>query len=384
MPDLGDISAACALYDTLRAGSGNLCVSPFSVRLAFALCYLGARGRTADELREAFRFPSQAETEMQFATLLGKLAARGAHVGPAVPEWAQTEDGPRLHVASRLWVAAGCTLMEQFTLTAREAFGAPVERLDFAGDPEGSRATMNAWVERATNRKIVDLIARGQVDPATKVLATVAAYLRASWTETFPEKLTQPAPFFAPGGTIEVPLMQHTTHHRYGESHGAHVVELGYRRGDLVMRVAVPVGEQGLARTEAGAAELLGLTLRSAKVRLFMPRFRCASRFMLEGPLSAMGLTTVFRYPDADLSGIDGTRELYVSSVAHQVFVNVDEHGTEAAAATALVARAGAALQAEPTIDVRLDRPFLFWIVDRPTGTVLFAGRVVDPSAGAG
>jgi serpin B len=341
---------------------------------------MGASGRTADELREAFRFPSQPETKTQFATLLGKLAARGAHVGPAVPEWARNEDGPGLVVASRLWASARCTLIEEFALAAREAFGAPVERLDFAGDPEGCRATMNAWVEQVTDRKIVDLIARGQVDPVTTLVATIAAYLRAAWTEPFPERLTQPGPFFAPGGAIQVPLMQHTTRRAYGESHGTHVVELGYGRGDQVMRVAVPMGEDGLARTEGAGAEILALPLRSAKVRLFMPRFRIASCFKLERSLSAMGLTSIFRYPDADLSGIDGTRELYVSSVVHKVFVNVHEQGTEAAAATALVAVAGAAPRAEPTIDVRIDRPFLFWILDRPTGSVLFAGRVVDPT----
>jgi serpin B len=271
--------------------------------------------------------------------------------------------------------------MEEFALAAREAFGAPVERLDFAADPEGSRSTVNAWVEQVTDRKIVDLIARGQVDPATTLVATVAAYLRAAWAQTFPERLTRPAPFFAPGGAIQVPLMQQTAHHAYGEFHDTHVVELGYSRGDYVMRVAVPMGEDGLARTEGAAAEIVALPLRSAKVRLFMPRFRIASSFSLERPLSAMGLTSIFRYGDADLSGIDGTRELYVSKVLHKVFVNVDEQGTEAAAATALVARFGAAPRVEPTIDVRIDRPFLFWIVDKPTGSVLIAGRVVDPRA---
>jgi serpin B len=383
MRDLGDVPAACALYDSLRAGGGNLCVSPLSVRLAFALCYIGAGGRTADELREAFRFPSQPETKMQFAALLGKLTARGAHAGPAVSARSQREEGPRFLAASRLWLAARCTLREEFASAAREAFGAPVERLDFAGDLEGSRATMNAWVEQVTNGKIVDLIAGGQLDPATLLVATSAAYFRAQWAESFREELTEPAPFFAPGRTIEVPLMQQTTRHLYGESHAMHVVELGYRRSDFVMRIAVPTAEQGLARAEAAAAEILALPLRDARLRLFMPRFRCASHFMLGGALSAMGVTTVFRYGEADLSGIDGTLELYVSSVVHEAFVDVDEHGTEAAAATALVTRLGSAPGLERSIEVRIDRPFLFWIVDRPTGTVLFSGRVVDPTAGA-
>jgi serpin B len=382
MPDLGDVQSACALYDHVRSSGGNLCFSPFSVRVAFALCYMGARGGTADELREAFRFPSQPETKHRFATLLGKLAARGAQVGPAVPEWARSDEGPHLRVASQLWTAAGHPLLSAFAQTAREAFGAPVDRLDFAGDPEGSRTAMNAWVEQVTEHKIVELIARGQVDALTKLVITSAAYFRAAWTETFAVELTQPAPFFAPGGTVEVALMQRTAHYAYRELHDTQVLELDYARGDVAMRVAVPRSDRGLARTEAAAAEILGAPLLHAMVHLFLPRFRCESRFTLEGPLSAMGSKTIFRYGDADLSGIDGTRELYVSSAVHQAFVKVDEEGTEAAAATAMQMSYGAMFRPAPPIEVRADRPFLFWIVDKPTRTVLFAGRVLDPTSG--
>jgi serpin B len=383
MPDPGDSQFACALFDRLRAGSGNVCFSPFSVRTVFALCYLGARGRTADEIREAFRFPTPAETREQFTTLLGKLAARGAHVGPPVPEWAQTSDGPTLRVASRLWGATGVALLEEFVRAAVDAFGAPLEQLDFAHDPEGSRARMNGWVEEVTERKIVDLIGRGQIDASTTLVATNAAYLRAQWAETFPEQLTQPAPFFAPEGTVHVPMMQQTAHHACGSLHDTQVLELLYLRGNLAMRLAVPTDAKGLASAESRAHELLALPLQQARVHLSMPRFRCESRFALEGPLSEMGLASVFHYGDADLSGIDGTRELYVSSVLHKAFVNVDEKGTEAAAATVLGSRAGAGARAEPTVEVRIDRPFLFWIVDRPTGTLLFSGRVVQPAGGS-
>jgi serpin B len=381
MPDLGDVQAACALYESLRGGSGNLCICPFSVRLAFALCYLGARGRTADELRDAFRFPSQPETEDQLATVLGRLAARGAHFGPEGPEQARRADRPNLRVASRLWAAAGRALSEAFALTARSAFGAPVERLDFAGDPESSRAVINGWVEEATERKIVNLIARGEIDRVTKLVVTSAAHFWGPWATKFLRELTQPAPFFAPSGTVEVPLMQGARHHAYRELHDTQVLELDYARGDLTMRVAVPRSEQGLARTEGAAAEILAASLQEAKVHVFMPRFRCESRFMLDGPLSAMGLNAIFKVGDADLSGIDGTRELFVSSAVHQAFVDVDEQGTEAAASTAVGVRwLSVAGRREPTIQVRIDRPFLFWIIDKPTGTVLFAGRVVDPS----
>lgn len=240
-----------------------------------------------------------------------------------MPERAQPSDGPILRVASRLWGATGYPLLEEFVRAAVEDFGAPLEQLDFVGDPEGSRARMNAWIDQATEHKIVGLV--GPVRPETALIATNAAYLRAGWMETFPEELTQPAPFFAPKRKVEVPMMQHTTDHGYGELHGVQVLELTYTRGELSMRVAVPADENGLAKAEPLANELLALPLRRAHVHLSMPRFRCESQFSLEGPLSEMGLSSVFRYRRADLSGIDGTRELFVSSVSQKALVNVDD-----------------------------------------------------------
>jgi serpin B len=381
MFDPGDLQFSCALLDRLRGGEGNLCFSPLAVRVVFAICYAGARGTTAEEMRRVFRFGNPEGTSRQFATLLGKLAARGAQLGPPVPQWAQGGDGPVLRVASRLWGALGRPLMGDFAEVAARAFGAPLERLDFGLDVEGSRAKINAWVAEATEGKVTELVAPGQVDSATSLVTTSAAYLRARWATPFPEAATQEAPFSSPRGSVMVPTMRQVAQHSYGVSDGVRVLELPYAGGQLAMRVAVPADERGLDTVERHAEKLMALPLRAARLRLSMPRFRCTSRFALEGPLSEMGLASVFRYGLADLSGIDGTRELYVSRVVHEVLVNVDEQGTEAAAATALVARAGAAAGVEPIIDVRIDRPFLFWIVDRPTGTVLFGGRVSDPSA---
>jgi serpin B len=179
-----------------------------------------------------------------------------------------------------------------------------------------------------------------------------------------------------------VPMMEHTEHHAYAERRDAQVLELAYVGGTLAMRLAIPRERAGLAKMEPLARDLLALPLRAALVHLAMPRFGCESRFTLEEQLAAMGMPSLFRTPDADLSGIDGTRDLYVSRVVHQALANVDEAGTEAAAATATATEAaffGAPGRPEPVIEVRVDRPFLFWIVDRPTGTVLFAGRVVEP-----
>jgi serpin B len=226
----------------------------------------------------------------------------------------------------------------------------------------------------------VNLLAPGQLDAATKLVVTNAAYFKATWTQTFDEERTRPGPFLAPQGVVTAQLMEQTVHHGYGELPGAQVVELGYWGGDMVTRIAVPRDPGGLRALEASAIELLSAPLRVTEVHLVLPRFRVESCFLVACPLAALGMRSLFSYPDADLSGIDGTHELYVSSVVHKAFVATDEHGTEATAATAMSFTPTGMPSPEPIVEVRVDRPFLFWIVHPSTGTVLFCGRVLDPS----
>jgi serpin B len=373
--DSDDAQFACAMLDRLRTDRPNVCFGPFSIRAIFALCYAGARGRTSDEIRDTFRFRDPAETTQQFTTLLRALTQRGADGSPPVREWARV-----LGFANRLWGATGYRLLADFVRTAADGFGAPLEQLDFAHHPEASRSRINAWVEDVTEKRVIDLIARGHLDSTTTLVATSATYLRAQWADKFPEKLTGPAPFFTPRGRIDVPMMEQTARHAYGRFKGAQVVELSYVGGQLAMRVAIPGDVTGLAEMESAASEVLTMPLKSARIHLSLPRFRCESTVGLERLLPTMGLTSAFRSGEADFSGIDGTRLLFLSTVTHKAFVDVHEKGTEAAAATALMMRIGASIQTEPPIEVRVDRPFLFWIVDRPTGCILFGGRVVDPS----
>lgn len=375
---------ACALYEQLRGAAGNLFLSPASIRVAMALIYEGARGATADEMRAALGFDTPAETNASFARTLRALALLGTDTTPPdAPLWLRAHAAHAtiiLRIANGLWAARGHAPLEPFARAAADSYSARVEQLDFSDDTEGSRARINGWVEDATEHKIVNLVAPGQLDAATKLVVANAAYFKATWTQPFHEDATRPGPFLAPQGVVTAQLMEQTVHHGYGELTGAQVVELGYGRGDMVMRIAVPRDPGGLRALEASAVALLSASLREAKVHLVLPRFRVESRFLAASPLAALGMRSLFSYPEADLSGIDGTRELYVSSVVHQAFVATDEHGTEAAAATVMVMRAGALPRPEPIVEVRVDRPFLFWIVHPSTGTVLFCGRVLDPS----
>ena len=364
MLDPRDARFACSLFDALRRSEGNLFLSSASIRTALALVYAGARGQTADEMRAALGFDGQAETCAAFTRLLHGLATRAVV----------------LRLVNRVWCAAGRAFLDEFTRVASVAFGAPVERLDFVREAERSRRHINAWVEQATEHKIVDLLAPGQVDPDTKLVVTNAAYFKGQWMQTFEPSATRPAPFFAPGGEVVAQMMRNVTHYAYAELSDVQLAELAYESGEVAMRIALPRSAGGLAAIEARSYELLIAPLGVAKLDLYLPRFRIESRFDVAEALVTLGIRTLFRYPGADLSGIDGTDELYVSCVVHQTFVQTDEQGTEAAAATALVALAGGIPRPEPIVEMRVDRPFLFWILHAPTGTVLFSGRVVDPS----
>jgi serpin B len=380
--DPGEARFATSLQRCIGGPTDNLFWSPFSVRVAFALVYAGARDRTQDELYDALALTLPPEqVHQRFAVCLRDLARRATPSAiPGMPPEHAEQKRLVLRIATRLWATPGAPLLDSFMAQAADVYRVSVERLDLSGDPEGASDRINGWVNEATEGKITELVSPRAIRAASLVL-TNAAYFRASWTTPFWDALTQNAPFHTPHGTVDVPLMEQTEHLNYAELHETHLVDVPYGSGQLVMRLAIPRQVQGLAIAENHADVLLSAPLDTSRVHLQLPRFRLESELELVEALSSLGMRALFHYPDADLSGIDGTRELFVSSVVHRAFVKVDEKGTEAAAATAAVAVAGGMFRPEPLIEVRADRPFLFWIIDQPTGTVLFAGRLVDPSA---
>lgn len=366
----GNNAFAFDLYARLKIKEGNLIFSPYSISTALAMTYAGARGETAAQMEKTLRFAlGQEKLHPAMADLVDDLNARGG------------EGEYELVVANRLWGQTGYRFLDPFLALNRAYYGAGLEQVDFARATEGARKTINAWVEKQTRDKIKELLKPRVITPLTTLVLTNAIYFKGSWANEFKKERTADAPFHVtPRETVAVPMMRQTVKFGYTETHGMQVLEMPYVGDDLSMVILLPRKADGLAEIEAslGCANLKTWVsrLRKQKVAVFMPRFKIEFGLDLAKTLKAMGMPLAFG-GGADFSGMDGTRALYISAVIHKAFVDVNEEGTEAAAATAVVMTKNGSR----TPVFRADRPFLFLIRDRATGSVLFIGRVTDPNA---
>jgi serpin B len=365
----GNSAFALELYGRLRGREGNLFLSPASISTALAMTYGGARGRTADAMASTLHFglgPDRLHSAL--GALLRDLGDKARR------------HGYTLNLADALWTQKGHPFVPEFLRLAHDRYGAELRELEFSRAAGDARRTINDWVARQTNDKIRDLIQEGMLDPDTRLVLTNAIYFKGDWAHPFPKDRTQDAPFHLSTRTQTTgPLMSQTNHFGYLEGKSFQAVELPYAGSDLAMVVLLPRQVDGLADTEKSLTRdtlqrcLDGLQEREVAVSL--PRFRVTAEFSLKDTLAAMGMGVAFS-GDADFSGMDGTRDLYLSAVVHKAYVDVNEKGTEAAAATGVVAK----LTEAPVIPVfRADHPFLFLIRDRRTGSVLFMGRLVNP-----
>jgi len=247
--------------------------------------------------------------------------------------------------------------------------------------PEEARVTINEWVSEQTEGRIKDLIPPGAIDALTRLVLTNAIYFNAAWSRPFEEERTEDAPFYRlDGSQVTVPMMRQVESFGYATGEGYQAVELPYDGHELSMVILVP--KEGEFETFEAALDVQRLEailqdLRYTQVALSMPKFEIESSFSLVDALAAMGMPVAFS-DEADFSGMTGSRDLTISDVVHKAFVSVDEAGTEAAAATAVIMKLTSAPM-EP-VEMRIDRPFLFAIRDLQTGALLFVGRVVDPS----
>lgn len=367
------------LYSQLKEGeNANLFFSPFSISSALAITGEGAKGQTADEIRSVFYFPSDA------TTLRNGYAGINAAINSGDAAYS-------LRTANALWAEKTYPFLSEYTENAERYYGAKVTNLDFIGQPEASRITINQWVEEQTNDKIKDLLPAGTIDPITRLVITNAIYFKGDWVKQFDKEKTADEDFrTTPGKMVKVPMMQRTDEdavYRYAETDDLQLLAMPYEHAggrQLSMVVLLPKGDN-LSPVEAHLdADSLSDLLRSAKSRqvmVYFPKFKLETRYdQLGRTLAAMGMPTAFT-DRADFSGMDGTRNLLISDVIHQAFVDVNEEGTEAAAATAVVMRLAAApVEPEPVPVFRADHPFLFLIQDDETGMILFMGRISDPS----
>lgn len=372
----GNSAFAFDLYQALKEKDGNLFYSPHSISVALAMTYAGARGETADQIADALEFLLEQERlHPAFNWLDVELASRG--------EGAQGKDGEgfRLNIVNAIWGQKDYSFLAEFLDVLAQNYGAGLRVLDFMTEPEESRVTINNWVSDQTEDRIKDLIPQGAIDALTRLVLTNAIYFNAAWAYPFDEDVTANGLFYlVDGGQVTVPMMRQTESFGYTEGEGYQAVELPYDGDELSMVVLLPASGNFQAFEEGLAAQKVSDIIRDlqlAQVALTMPKFEFDSDFSLKDMLAEMGMPIAFSGA-ADFSGMTGTADLCISEVLHKAFVSVDEAGTEAAAATAVIMRE-TAVPAEP-VEVTIDRPFIFLIRDIETGAILFVGRVLDPS----
>lgn len=382
----GNSAFAFDLYGAMSAEDGNLFFSPYSISQALAMTYVGARGETERQMADTMHFTlPQAALHPAFNSLFLNLDSRGGGKGNNDPS------AFRLNIANSLWAQYDYLFLDEFLEVVAKNYGAGVIPLDFRGEPEKSRLRINEWVAGETEDRIRDLIPPGIFEDQPPALALVnAIYFNAGWTRPFTE-LPAPIPFHRlDGGEAAVPMMKRTGKTDYASGDGYQAVDLDYKFSDMSMTILLPDAGNFQAFESSLDGKLMGRILEDLETRgveLTMPKFEFSSTFALADTLRTMGMSDAFDERSADFSGMDGRSCaagdipcLAVSKVIHKAFVLVDEEGTEAAAATAVLVFPVSAAPGPP-IELTVDRPFIFLIRDKATGTILFVGRVLDPSS---
>jgi serpin B len=370
-----DTAFALSLYDALMPGE-NFVFSPHSISTALAMLYPGTAGTTKSQMQTALHFTQpDAELEDAFNTLDQALASRGTNTtGSSNPF--------RLKVANALWGQQGMSFLPSYLDVLAQSFGAGINTVDFAGDPERARDGINAEVADQTQQKISELLPADAIDERTRFVLTNAVYFDAQWATAFQPEATAAAAFSElDGSSVDVPFMHATLTTSYAEGDGWQAVLLPYEGKEISLLVILPA-DGGFADFSSGldadGLASIEAQFELAEVELSLPRFEFKAGLSLNESLMALGMTDAFT-PNADLSGVDGARDLFVGDVVHQAFIHVDEHGTEAAAATAVTGRD---TLGSPTYESRVfdaSRPFLFAIRDDATHALLFWGQVTNP-----
>jgi serpin B len=364
---------AVDLYHQLRSVEGNLFFSPYSISTALAMTYAGARGNTEAQMARVLHFDLDHLTQEALHNAFAALEQHMAQI--------QGKGDVALHVANSLWPQAGYAFLAAFIDLCRRCYGVTITSVDYAADTESARQQINAWVEEKTREKIKELLKPRHVTPLTTLVLVNAIYFKGNWASQFDKRRTRDGNFYLNAqGLVKAPMMEQKARFSYDETSDLQVLEMPYVGGDLSMLVLLPCERDGLPALEAALSvddlALWTQRLRPIEVQVVLPRFKLSGEFDLRKTLQAMGMVDAFGA--ADFSGMTGQRGLVISEVVHKAFVDVNEEGTEAAAATAvLMARS----IPPPTPVFRADHPFLFLIRENSTGSILFLGRVVDPSA---
>ena len=369
----GNNAFAIDLYGQLRQQDGNLFFSPASISTALAMAYAGAGGQTASQMAAALHFtlpPDRLHPAM--GALLASLNA--------------THTGYQLRVADALWAEQDESFLADFLKLIQADYGAGFHQVDFKHAPDAVRATINQWVAAQTADKIKDLLQPGVLTPATRLVLTNAIYIKGDWQTQFDKTQTKQEDFhLSPAQTVKAPLMHLEGRFSYFNGGTFQALEIPYKSGDLSMIVLLPNDVADLASLEqsltaASAQQWMSQLRGGPKVILTLPSFKMTEQFSLNRALAALGMRQAFEQKLADFSPMTGKRDLWISAAIHKAYIDVNEEGTEAAAATAVVMRSMAMAREQPPIVFRADHPFLFVIRDNRSGAILFMGRLTDPT----
>lgn len=361
---------ALDLYWQLARQNDNFLFSPASISFAMAMTYAGAHGPTQTEMAKTLHFPK--DTDVLFSAIRDELSLL------------KTGKGYELEMENRLWSQQGMKFLPEFLETMKSKFDAELGLLDFR-ETEAARKTINDWIEQKTREKIEELIPSGVLTEDTKLVLTNALYFKGEWIHSFEKERTREDNFYVTADeTAKVQMMNTDGSFRYAEADGVQILEMGYKGRDLSMIVLLPSKKNGLADLE-GKLESKQLKqwlgqLSPRQVVIFLPKFKSTTGFQLGDTLAAMGMPSAFDEATADFSGMTGNKDLFIGEVVHKAFADVDEKGTEAAAATAIVMRpTSAPIQTQEPVIFRADHPFAFMIRDNRSGNIIFLGRFIRP-----
>jgi serpin B len=367
---------ACDLYAQLKTQDGNLFFSPYSVSTALAMTYAGARGETAAQMAKTLHFAlGQQELHPVFAALAGQIDAVEAsgHV--------------KLSIANAVWPDRAVPLLDVYRTLLKKDYGSTVTAVDYVHEGSQARAQINQWVADKTQNKIQNLIG-APLDPQTRLVLVNAVYFKGTWAGQFKTNETQTAPFYRPSAKpLQVRMMTQTHTYKYGEWENLQVLELPYAGDEVSMLVLLPSAADGVtnleSRLSADQVRQWRERLFERKVQVFLPKFNITwGARSLKGDLQALDMHDAFDQMKADLSGMDGrVHGLFVADVLQKAFVDVNEEGTEAAATTGVTMRSLAMMVPQPPPVFRADHPFVFLIQENRTGSILFMGRIVNPTA---
>jgi serpin B len=347
----------------------NIVFSPYSMATALAMTYAGSRGNTEKQMAQVLHFTlSQQALHQVFAALNKQITSPDTKLY-------------RLNCANALWGQRDYHFETDFTTLVKQYYNGGMQTVDYAAQPQTAVNTINRWVERQTASKIKNLLTRDDIGSLTRLILTNAIYFKGNWESQFKPEMTKPAPFVTAAAKVTAPMMRQKGKFRYAEDAGTQILELPYAGKDLAMLLVLPKGNFNQFEADLTAERIRSWRgqLTEQKVEVIIPKFKFATRYYLDQLLPQLGMSDAFSDTKADFSGITGKRDLHIDHVIHQAVIDVNEEGSEAAAATTVVMNLKS-VSLTPVF--RADHPFIFVIVHQPTGSVLFLGRVADPTQG--